>query len=392
MLQRASEAAPTKERAATILRILLGAPADTPELMEGRKAWYKRLLELLSDRPDEALVTALQAAAEFADVQFFWEVAEQLARSLRRPQPVMDVYRAMLERRHEPDVADWIARRAVDFYDEWFEDPEGTITLLQRIQGLGGGGWAFERLKLAFISGERYGDLLSLYDHAIDKAPGSGRAELLEEAAEAARNFARDADRAIDYLERLSAIRTGNAATLAALERLYEKRGHHQRLVGLLETRLEATHDVEAAQSIRSRMAGLLLGMKNQVRALELVEQMLGVDANSEDAYGLLRSVLLPSETAPAAAKLSIAPSGVSRSSAPKVDAAEPKPLTPHLVERAASLLKPRYLMQEHIEDVVRIIEVARRIIDGEAQRGVAHASSGPALQQNLVCVLEGGN
>jgi acetyl-CoA acetyltransferase len=41
---------------------------------------------------------------------------------------------------------------------------------------------------------------------------------------------------------------------------------------------------------------------------------------------------------------------------------------------------------------LVRIVEVARRIIDGEAHRGVAHASSGPALQQNLVCVLEGGD
>ncbi|HEV8299088.1 MAG TPA: thiolase domain-containing protein [Acidimicrobiales bacterium] len=40
---------------------------------------------------------------------------------------------------------------------------------------------------------------------------------------------------------------------------------------------------------------------------------------------------------------------------------------------------------------LIRIIEVAQRIIDGEAQRGVAHASSGPCLQQNLVCVLEGG-
>ncbi len=39
---------------------------------------------------------------------------------------------------------------------------------------------------------------------------------------------------------------------------------------------------------------------------------------------------------------------------------------------------------------LVRIGEVARRIMDGTANRGVAHATSGPALQQNLVCVLEG--
>jgi acetyl-CoA acetyltransferase len=39
---------------------------------------------------------------------------------------------------------------------------------------------------------------------------------------------------------------------------------------------------------------------------------------------------------------------------------------------------------------LVRVIEVANRIAAGDAGRGVAHASSGPCLQQNLVCVLEG--
>jgi acetyl-CoA acetyltransferase len=38
---------------------------------------------------------------------------------------------------------------------------------------------------------------------------------------------------------------------------------------------------------------------------------------------------------------------------------------------------------------LIRIGEVARRITAG-ASRGVAHATSGPCLQQNLVCVLEG--
>jgi acetyl-CoA acetyltransferase len=37
-----------------------------------------------------------------------------------------------------------------------------------------------------------------------------------------------------------------------------------------------------------------------------------------------------------------------------------------------------------------RIGEAARRIWDGGADRAVAHATSGPCLQQNLVCVLEG--
>jgi acetyl-CoA acetyltransferase len=38
---------------------------------------------------------------------------------------------------------------------------------------------------------------------------------------------------------------------------------------------------------------------------------------------------------------------------------------------------------------LIRIGEVAQRISNGEANRGVAHATSGPCLQQNLVTVLE---
>ncbi len=39
---------------------------------------------------------------------------------------------------------------------------------------------------------------------------------------------------------------------------------------------------------------------------------------------------------------------------------------------------------------LVRIGEAARRIRDGAADRAVAHATQGPCLQQNLVCILEG--
>jgi acetyl-CoA acetyltransferase len=39
---------------------------------------------------------------------------------------------------------------------------------------------------------------------------------------------------------------------------------------------------------------------------------------------------------------------------------------------------------------LIRIGEAAARCMDGSAGRAVAHATSGPCLQQNLVCVLEG--
>ncbi len=39
---------------------------------------------------------------------------------------------------------------------------------------------------------------------------------------------------------------------------------------------------------------------------------------------------------------------------------------------------------------LIRLGEAAQRVIDGNADRAVAHATSGACLQQNLVCVLEG--
>jgi acetyl-CoA acetyltransferase len=42
------------------------------------------------------------------------------------------------------------------------------------------------------------------------------------------------------------------------------------------------------------------------------------------------------------------------------------------------------------VAGLTRIAEVSQRIMDGTATRGIAHATSGPCLQQNLVCVLEG--
>jgi len=39
---------------------------------------------------------------------------------------------------------------------------------------------------------------------------------------------------------------------------------------------------------------------------------------------------------------------------------------------------------------LVRIGEAANQIMSGAAERALAHATSGPALQHNLVCVMEG--
>jgi hypothetical protein len=41
------------------------------------------------------------------------------------------------------------------------------------------------------------------------------------------------------------------------------------------------------------------------------------------------------------------------------------------------------------VAGLLRIGEAAARLAAGDGKRAVAHATSGPCLQQNLVCVLE---
>jgi acetyl-CoA acetyltransferase len=43
------------------------------------------------------------------------------------------------------------------------------------------------------------------------------------------------------------------------------------------------------------------------------------------------------------------------------------------------------------VSGLLRIGEASRRVHTGQASRAIAHATSGPCLQQNLVCVLEAG-
>jgi acetyl-CoA acetyltransferase len=119
-----------------------------------------------------------------------------------------------------------------------------------------------------------------------------------------------------------------------------------------IEHRIEA-HSIgvrDLARSESTRSAALAAGVANgKVDVAELHAQFSHEELILVDALGL------------DAEKTSINPSGGALASNPVMSAG-----------------------------LVRIGEVARRITNGEADRGVAHASSGPCLQQNLVCVLEG--
>ena len=213
MLEQACDASDDAEARGQILTRLLDAPADADDAA-ARRGWFERLSELLRDQGnlEAAIATAVRAAREMPEVPPLWDRVEELARSLGRPDEVAALYEDVLARSLGRDQALSIGERAVQFYEEWFEDSGRVVRILERVLELDPtADWAFDRLKLLLDSSERWDDLFALYDRALDSATGKKRANLLEDAAQTAKDFADRPDRAILYLEQLHELRPGDS-------------------------------------------------------------------------------------------------------------------------------------------------------------------------------------
>lgn len=363
LLERAEAA--TEDTAARI-ELLETMLARGPEDPAARRRWYERLLDLHDEDPERALAVALRAAAALPGEIGLWERAEQIARRAKdqstsgaapgqaglRPGPrkVIDAYEAVLTAGPAlpPEDIEELGRRAVEYHEEWFDEPETTVRLLRRLVELvPGSTWGMERLKLAYNAAERWDDLFALYDAMLERAADNDeRLYLLEDAATVARDLAADAERTMRYLEALLEIQD-DARTRTSLERLYERHNRHRPLIKLLGSDLPRLA-ADAAQRMRERIALLWIdGVGEAEAALPVVEQMLDHDASSREAFDLLERIL---------------------------DATAPLEQTPERAEarrRAAALLTRRYRAEERHADLTRVLEIQADGAPDGARRGL---------------------
>ena len=276
---------------------LLDAPS-APEEHGARATWFGRLCDLQRERGDgqAALVTAVRAVRELPEATALWDQAEELARTLSRPDEVAALFEELLARPLGRDLALAIAQRSVQFHDEWFEDSAATERVLEFVLARDpGADWAFNRLKLRLDAAKRWDDLFALYDRTIDSVASNRRAALLEDAALTAKDFADRPDDAIRYLEELVHHRRGDASLLGALERLYDRQARHCELVALLSARLPTLAEGEEL-SVRERIAALSLDeLHDAGAALDVIEPALRTsqrEASPEGPWRLVERIL----------------------------------------------------------------------------------------------------
>ena len=141
--------------------------------------------------------------------------------------------------------------------------------------------------------------------------------------------------------------------------------------------------------------AAVMLVAGDRARSLESPVWIRGIDHRIDCHYPGMRDL----SQAPSA-KLAAAEAGAGRGG---IDVAEIMSLYSHeeiLLREAFGLADdtainpsggPLAFNPTMATGLIRIGEASRQIREGGHARALAHASSGPCLQQNLVCVLEGG-
>jgi lipopolysaccharide biosynthesis regulator YciM len=334
-----------------VLESLLEVTNDAQGFEAARAEWTLMLLDLQPQNDDGAISVVLREATRMKTQDDLWDRAEQIARRLGQPDSVLVAYQAAFDHADAPEVAEHVGRRLVEFQEEWSDDTSRTLPLLQAIfERCQGAFWAFDRLKLAYNAGGRWQDLFNLYDQAISQIEErDSKAEMLREAAMAAKDFANDATRAIDYFEKLDSVCPNDARVEAALERLYERQNLIRPLIELLIRQMGRAKTTQSQFPIAVRITSYWLDVGEAMPAFELLEGLLKEFSDRSEVVDLLeRLVELPS------ARETIPPAPAASSKKERRERNRPLSIR----DRSALRLRKHYESVGNTEDAVRMLEI----------------------------------
>jgi hypothetical protein len=244
---------------------------------------------------EKSFAAALRAAEAAPDSRDAWEHVAELAARMQRPDEVAALYRKTLESNLPRDLRRIFAERAVQFHDEWFgDDPDKIADLLGRIIELDkSADWAVERLTVMLTSAGKWDKLLGVYDRLLATADEPHkRKRLLEDAAQVAKDFADDGDRAARYLGQLLVLDPDNEQLATSLERLLERQERWGDLIELWHSCLDRL-SADEARELRLKIAEVWLDKKQEPqRALEVLRDLLDDSPGNARACAELERIL----------------------------------------------------------------------------------------------------
>ena len=325
-------------READALAVLIDATEEAGE----RLSLLTRLLDVYEHKLAEAglaLDVALKAVTEFPDELSLWDRAKDLSVNAERPSDLAQAYQGVLgEDTSLPDEVEVeLCQRAAQLCREQVGDQDAAIPYLERVLARQpANDEAFKDLKEILMARERWSDLEALYARAITGTTDSTRrVEFLAEVALICEDIIEDATKAIDYHERILDLEPLHSSATMALEKLYASEKKYDKLVGLLERRLDRAEEEELVE-IKLRLGQLQLdNLRDPTSALPHVEDVLRIKPNEHDARELAERILE----------------------------------VPELRARAAQILEAVYETRDETRDLVRVLDIRLETTSDESEQ-----------------------
>ena len=327
---------PTRE--ADALALLVDATTDSQERLQ----LLLRLIdvyELKMRDASTAFDVVLKAVTEFPEQVSLWDRARDLSIVVERPGELAQVYRSVLDTQLSlpDDIEVELCQRAAKLCREHIGDQDAAIPYLERVLARQPANEeAFKDLKEILMSRERWQDLEALYARAITgTTDGARRIEFLAEVAMICEDIIEDPSKSIDYYERILDIDPLHGTATMALEKLYASEKRYDKLVSLLEGRLNRAGESDLI-AIKLRLGKLHLdNLGNPVNAMPHVEDVLHLRPSEQEARDLAERLLT----------------------------------VPALRARAARVLEEVYENRDEIRDLVRVLDIRLEVTEDESER-----------------------
>ncbi|MGB1277054.1 MAG: tetratricopeptide repeat protein, partial [Nannocystaceae bacterium] len=283
---------------------------------------------------NEALELAIAAVRDQPGSADLWDKLEKTGGFLNRVEDVAAVYRDILRNDLNTEVARTVGPRAVAYHETWLGDePDSQVKVLTRVLELvPDAHWAFEQLTSILTLGERWDELLALYDRALEATTDDAwREEILDEAANIARDFAGEPKRAISYLQQQLKLRPESTPLATALERLLEREEEWEALIDLWHQRLDALGE-DAPEGLQVRIATCWLDRLDRPdQSLAELRHRLTDHPDDDAAQALLERLLV----------------------------LEPDSITPQVRDGVLSQLRIFYAGKDQPDQIIRVLTVA---------------------------------
>jgi golgin subfamily B member 1 len=260
-----------------------------------RREWFEQAVSAWTTVDDEGFALASEAVVEFPDSETLWDALGPWSSHASRARDIVELYGRAIEHTSDRELVEQLGKKMAAFAESSNVDVGVVLAVLMKVVRLApGASWALDRVKLHLGAQGRWNDLLELYESAMEEARSNGdlanEMHLLTEASVTAKDLASDPERAIRYFERILEINPKDARTDAALERLYERYGHTERLVAHLSKRFDELAGADL-RALEERIALLWIESDHPDPALEIVRDGMEHEGDWPAATRLLERI-----------------------------------------------------------------------------------------------------